>query len=116
MSRVRENRTHGSMGRGWKRATCYWHVEMGAVGKPFGMSATAYGSYRASLLPDPFRKADVAAFSGYGAPFKPLVMSGSGACAESPRGIGVRCCSRTPLPRPSTPPLSWPSPGRAKQG
>ena len=52
MSRVRENRTHGSMGRGWKRAACYWHVEMGAVGKPFGMSATAYGSYRASLLPD----------------------------------------------------------------
>ena len=63
MSRVRENRTHGSMGRGWKRAACYWHVEMGAVGKPFGMSATAYGSYRASLLPDLIRKADVAALS-----------------------------------------------------
>ena len=29
-----------------------------------------------------FRKADVAAFSGYGAPFKPLVMSGRGACAK----------------------------------
>ena len=37
-------------------------------------------------------------------------------CIESPRGIGVSTCSRTPLPRDSTPPLSCPSPGRAKQG
>jgi transposase, IS5 family len=34
----------------------------------------------------------------------------------SPRGTGVRCLSLMPRPRPSTPPLSCPSPGRAKQG
>src|SRR3989304_2636331 len=37
-------------------------------------------------------------------------------CRLVPPGIGVRFCSRTPLPRPSTPPLSCPSPGRAKKG
>ena len=52
MSRVRENRMHGSTGRSWKRAKVLWRVEMGAVGKPFGMSATAYGPHRASSLPD----------------------------------------------------------------
>ncbi len=52
VSRVRENRMHGSKGRGWKRAKVLRHVEMGTVGKPFGMSATAYGPHRASPLPD----------------------------------------------------------------
>ena len=36
-----------------------------------------------------FRKADVAAFSGYGAPFKPLVMSGRGACAKLLSALSV---------------------------
>ena len=38
-----------------------------------------------------FRKADVAAFSGYGAPFKPLVMSGRGACAKLLSALSVGC-------------------------
>ena len=35
---------------------------------------------------------------------------------DAPLGIGDGCCRRTFLPRTSTPPLSWPSPGRAKHG
>ena len=36
------------------------------------------------------------------------------AASEAPRGIGVSTWSRIPFPRDSTPPLSWPSPGRAQ--
>ena len=52
MSRVRENRMHGSKGRGWKRAlaTARGSEHRRETG---GISATAYGSYRASPLPDP---------------------------------------------------------------
>ena len=32
----------------------------------------------------------------------------------TPTGIGTSACCRTALPRDSTPPLSWPSPGRQK--
>ena len=51
MSRVRENRMHGSKGRGWKRAlaTARGSEHRRETG---GISATAYGSYRASPLPD----------------------------------------------------------------
>ena len=58
----RKNRMHGSKGRGWKRATMLWHVDMGADGKPFGMSATAYRSvprqpFTRPLLPQDRRQA-----------------------------------------------------------
>ena len=38
------------------------------------------------------------------------------AASDSPCGIGVISCRRTPFPRASTPPLSCPSPTRAKHG
>ena len=55
MSRVRENRMHGSKGRGWKRAlaTARGSEHRRETG---GISATAYGSYRASPLPDRDRR------------------------------------------------------------
>ena len=51
MSRVRKNRMHGSKGRGWKRAlaTARGSEHRRETG---GIGATAYGSYRASPLPD----------------------------------------------------------------
>ena len=57
MSRVRENRMHGSKGRGWKRAlaTARGSEHRRETG---GISATAYGSYRASPLPDRYWMAE----------------------------------------------------------